>query len=181
MVELVLVRHAQADDDAPSGRDDDRALSERGIKRFTESVAGLMRLGLELDLVLTSPWRRALETAELLQPLVRDDRPFEACEALIEPPGERLLEALDEALSKLQPVPDERTESRPQRIALVGHEPWMALLCAWLVTGDKGRHGNFSFKKGAVAWLEGRPRPAAMSLRAFLPPAVTRRLAPYPG
>ena len=33
---------------------------------------------------------------------------------------------------------------------------------------------RFLFKKGGVAWLEGRPRPGEVVLRAFLPPKVFR-------
>ena len=66
-------------------------------------------------------------------------------------------------------------------MALVGHEPYLSELLGWLLfgdfVGDSAREAlaeRFLFKKGGVAWLEGRPRPGEVALRAFLPPKVFR-------
>ena len=54
-------------------------------------------------------------------------------------------------------------------MACVGHEPWMSDTLALLTTGTPD--GTWlRFKKGAIAWLRGPPTPAAMELRALLPP-----------
>ena len=63
-----------------------------------------------------------------------------------------------------------------ERVALVGHQPWMGELLAWLVTGGQADARGFAFKRGGVAWLEGQPKPGRMALRAFLPPKVLRTL-----
>ena len=62
------------------------------------------------------------------------------------------------------------------RVALVGHEPWMGELVAWLTTGATLHGSVFAFKRGGVAWLEGQPQPGQMVLQAFLPPKVLRKL-----
>jgi phosphohistidine phosphatase len=63
------------------------------------------------------------------------------------------------------------------RVAVVGHEPWLGELIALLTTGES-RHGEtIPLKKGGVAILEGAPTPGGMTLRALLPPRVSRRLA----
>jgi phosphohistidine phosphatase len=65
---------------------------------------------------------------------------------------------------------------RGDRIALVGHEPWMGELVAWLTTGTPADGSVFAFKRGGVAWLEGALQPGQMVLQAFLPPKVLRTL-----
>jgi phosphohistidine phosphatase len=60
---LVLVRHAEA---APGEPDEDRSLTPRGREQSRELAARLAREGVHPDALLTSPLRRARETAELL-------------------------------------------------------------------------------------------------------------------
>jgi len=102
--------------------------------------------------------RRAAETAEALAPLVAGDSV--ATPNLARAPGPALL-----------------AEIRGENVALVGHEPMLSELAAWLVLGDKRRGSKFPFKKGGVLVLEGDPRPGAMRLVASLPPKTLRRIA----
>ncbi len=154
---LLLVRHAIAGPPPPGGRDAERALTAAGRERFGEVVRGLGRLGLVLDELVHSPLRRAVETAELMLPLLEGESRVDP--RLVAPPTPALLADLEGSAS-----------------ALVGHEPWMSDLLALLLPGAAAGQG-FGFRKGGVAWLEGEPAPGAMRLRAFLPPRVTRRLA----
>jgi phosphohistidine phosphatase len=62
-------------------------------------------------------------------------------------------------------------------VALVGHEPMLSSLAAWLVTGDRRRGAMFEIKKGAALVLDGEPRPGGMRLVASLPPKTLRRIA----
>jgi phosphohistidine phosphatase len=65
--ELYLVRHAIAAERGEEWPDDTkRPLTERGIARFKEVVAGLRWLDVALDEIITSPLVRAKQTAELL-------------------------------------------------------------------------------------------------------------------
>lgn len=153
-MEVFLIRHASAED----GPDDAaRPLSAKGRKRFKETVAGLVSLQVKFDRLLHSPKLRAVETAELLLPLVEGKR--ESTPLLAVAPSAALLELL-----------------RGPVIAAVGHEPHLSALLAWLVTGDAALGKGFELKKGAVAWLEGTPTPGAMRLRALLPPSASRRV-----
>jgi phosphohistidine phosphatase len=156
-MKLCLVRHAAA---APRQRavpDAGRPLTQSGRVRFRRAVAGLRRLGLRFDRVYHSPKMRAVETADLLAPLLR---------------GESVLTA---SLAHL-PSASLVSEIRGESVALVGHDPWLAMLAAWLVTGDRRMAGRFPMKKGGVILLEGDPRPGAMRLVAALPPKVLRRM-----
>ncbi len=157
-MQLFLVRHAIAVPSAEDRPDAERPLTDEGRKRFAREVRGLDRLGVRLDRVLHSPWTRAVETAELLHRLLDG-------ESLVEPGLAREPDA--ELVAQL---------ARGERVAAVGHEPWMSELLALLVTGSKTHAERFRFKKGQVAWLEGEARPRGLVLVASLPPRVLRRL-----
>ncbi len=87
-LELYLVRHAVAALRGPDYPDDaDRPLTDDGSARFRRAVAGLRQAGVQLDLVLTSPYVRARETAELLATGLRPKPKVVVVEALA--PGQR--------------------------------------------------------------------------------------------
>ncbi len=66
MKTLLLVRHAKSSWDDASLDDRDRPLNGRGKKDAPVMGERLAKLGLEPDLILSSPAARALTTAELL-------------------------------------------------------------------------------------------------------------------
>jgi phosphohistidine phosphatase len=156
-MELFIIRHAIAVPGSMLLADADRPLSPKGRKRFSEAVLGLQCLKVRFDRLYHSPWLRAVETAELLAPVL--DGKAVCSPALARAPSQDLLDALVGA-----------------RVALVGHEPWMGELVAWLTTGAPPHGSVFAFKRGGVAWLEGQPQPSRMVLQAFLPPKVLREL-----
>lgn len=164
-MEVLLIRHAiaVAHDAAPT--DADRALTHEGSKRFRRVVRGLARLGLGLDHVFHSPWLRAVQSAELLEPVLAGElaRALQATPLLAASPGQALL-----ALAGNLPA--------EARVGFVGHEPWMSELLALLVTGTTAHAGRMPFKKGGVAWLAGELAPGGMTLQAMLPPRVLRRI-----
>jgi phosphohistidine phosphatase len=152
---IYLVRHAAA---VPRGEaivDHARPLSPDGRKRFERAVKGLDRLGVRFERIYHSPWVRARQTAELMKPLLDGD--FIETTELATTPGVKLLEQL-----------------AGERIAVVGHEPWMGELCALLLLGDTASGMLFPFKKGGVAHLEGVPAPAGCTLTEMLTPKLLR-------
>ena len=156
-MELFVIRHAIAVPGSMLLADAERPLTPQGRERFAQAVLGLQRLKIRFDRLYHSPWRRAAETAELLAPVLTGkavDSP-----ALARAPSQDLLETLI-----------------GERVALVGHEPWMGELVAWLTTGAPSDGSVFAFKRGGVACLEGPPQPGQMVLQAFLPPKVLRTL-----
>ena len=68
-MELYLVRHAIAGhaDHARWPDDTQRPLTEEGIARFQPAARGLARIVPTVERVLSSPWVRAWQTAEILQ------------------------------------------------------------------------------------------------------------------
>ena len=155
-MELFVIRHAIAVPGSMLLADAERPLTPQGRERFAQAVRGLQRLKVRFDRLYHSPWRRAAETAELLAPVLEGKA---VCSpALARAPSQVLLDVLV-----------------GERVALVGHEPWMGELVAWLTTGAPDG-SVFAFKRGGIAWLEGQPQPGRMVLQAFLPPKVLRAL-----
>src|SRR5436853_7070712 len=65
--ELYLIRHGIAEERGDRWPDDaKRPLTEDGIDRLRKEARGLARLGISIDLVLTSPLVRTKQTAEIV-------------------------------------------------------------------------------------------------------------------
>lgn len=158
MSTLFLFRHAIAEPRQGGASDAERPLTRDGRRRFQDAVRGLDRFGLRFDRCVHSPWVRAAETAELLTPLV--DGPIVATEQLAAPTSPALLAELE-----------------GDRVAVVGHEPWLGELVALLLHGDPTHGHAYRFRKGGAAWLDGRLAPAGMRMCGFLPPKVLRHLS----
>jgi phosphohistidine phosphatase len=158
-MQLFVIRHAIAEDAVPGQADADRELTDDGDRKLRQVVKGLRNLGLQFDRVLTSPWVRARQTAERLDPI--SDREPVTTELLCQSPRAELLAMIAE---------------HPTTVAVVGHEPWLSELVSWLAFGDM-RHGEaLDFKKAGVVWLDGSAVPGGMSVRAMLPPKVLRAI-----
>lgn len=79
MRNLTLFRHAKTERESDTGRDFDRRLNERGRKDAARMGREIRKLGLEFDLILSSPASRAAETAELAGlPAKYDERIYDA-------------------------------------------------------------------------------------------------------
>ena len=146
-MDLFLIRHAIAEERRAGLPDEERQLTDNGRERFKQMVQGLDRRDIRFDRVYTSPWTRAVQTAELLAPVTEGK--LIATEGLAQSPD-----------------PDFFANLEGQTIACVGHEPWLSDTLALLTTGEPP--GTWvRFKKGAIAWLRGKPSPANMRLRAL--------------
>jgi phosphohistidine phosphatase len=120
---LWLLRHAEAADGEP---DEDRPLTEKGRTQAEAAGRALAYLGEEIDACLSSPKRRALQTAEL------------ACEPL----GVEVMIA--PALGG-EPFDVRELTAGLGNVLLVGHDPSFSLLLHDL-TGAQAR-----MKKGGLA------------------------------
>jgi phosphohistidine phosphatase len=166
---VYLVRHAFADHaDAARWPDDaKRPLTADGVRRFTAAARGLRRLVPDVDVVLSSGYARAWQTAELLHEVTGWPKPHE-CSSL---------EAGQAALSALE-VLRERAETS---VALVGHEPHLSQLASILCAGGEDLM-RLELKKGSVALVrvEGEVGPRAGSLHWAVRPKMLRALASAP-
>jgi phosphohistidine phosphatase len=159
-MKLLILRHASAvPPNDPEVADEDRPLTPRGRKRFKKAVKGLAEVTDPPDVLLTSPLRRARETAEIAGKAWK-----------VAPMEEPLLaggspEAL---LSAISVHPGDST------VALVGHEPDASRFLAHLLGGVAER---LPFKKGGAALVELDDGAAgAGRLIWFMPPRLLRAL-----
>src|SRR5690242_6910984 len=109
-MELYFLRHGIAADEGPQGTGDaGRPLTKDGITKMRAAARGLHKLGLRLDVLLSSPLVRAHETAKLI---ARELGPeLQLADALA--PGcdaARVFELLGEYRAA-------------ERVMFVGHEP----------------------------------------------------------
>jgi phosphohistidine phosphatase len=161
--DLYLVRHAIAAERGEEWPDDSkRPLTQMGINRFKEVVAGLAWLAVDIDEIFTSPLVRAKQTATLL------------AHGLGNKTSVKILEALSPGHSSTQVMNELNRSAKRHRIALVGHEPGLGELAAHLI----GSARALPFKKGGVCHIavQGLTSRRPGELGWFLPPKVLRRL-----
>lgn len=160
-MDLLLVRHAIAFEPDPDRWPDDRErpLNRAGRSAFRRAARGLARLIPPPDLVLSSPFRRAVQTARLLERYAGWPR-AEREEGLSTEPNWQLLR---ERLADVE------------RAALVGHEPYLGQLASLLLAADANAIA-LEFKKGAVARIEWQGDGGA-TLRGLWSPRVLRAVA----
>jgi phosphohistidine phosphatase len=136
---LYVVRHAIAAPQGPEYPDDSkRPLTERGTTRFRKVVDGLVELGVDADVILSSPFVRARETADILSSGLRGHPAVVETTSLV--PGA----TYEDLLAEL------RRHARANAVVLVGHDPTIGEIAARLV----GSTGRFDFKKGGVCRID---------------------------
>ncbi len=162
-MKLYILRHGEAVErgDPTFKHDADRPLTVKGIQRTKLLAHTLRQLEVPLDVIFTSPLRRARETADIVERGLRLHGRVEFTQHLA-PGGD--VEKLVAQLNALRPA--------PRSLLLVGHEPDLSRLISMLATG--GPNLLLALKKGALCRLEvehlrcGR----CASLEWLLPPRV---------
>ncbi len=159
---LLIVRHAVAvARGTPGIPDRERPLTPEGEERFRETARGLAKLLDRPDVLLTSPWLRARQTAAIAA-AAWGRLKVEEAEALAGG-------SFAQHATLLDPYP------KDANVAVVGHEPYVSSLLARLL--GCGHEDRLTFKKGGAALVEvpGRLEQGG-ALVFFLPPKVLRRL-----
>lgn len=136
---LYLIRHAIAEEESASGEDSQRALTDKGAKKMRQIAKGLRTLGVEFDLILTSPFTRARQTAEILSDVFRVKKEI-VVSGNLAPMGDPdlLLAEINEKYTV-------------DSLALVGHEPYLSTMVGMLTAN--GSPVDVTFKKGGVCRL----------------------------
>ena len=155
---LILFRHGIAEERRAGLDDAERRLTPAGIERTRLAARGLASVYDGIDRILTSPKRRALETAELLSEAA--GRPIELCEPLAE-------DTVDEAINVLEGLDDHVP-------VLVGHEPMLSLLAEELCGANDAPF--IELKKAGAVTLQVDNTQARGYLQALLPPRALRMI-----
>lgn len=142
MERLYLLRHGIA---VPTGTpglaDAERPLTPVGRRRVRPVARGLVRWGVEVERIVTSPLLRARQTAEIAAELLAPAGGIEEDAALV---ADQVAESVADWL-----------ETRPESgLMVVGHNPWISDLVGLLCAGRP--LDSIMLRKAGVAALAGR-------------------------
>jgi phosphohistidine phosphatase len=138
-MKIYILRHGIAEDAQGSQPDSERALTPEGKKKLRGVLRAAVASGVSPSLILTSPYRRAVQTAQLAAEVLNYK-------------GELLQTKTLEPGSHPRVVWDEiRVHKDQPHILLSSHEPLLSSLTAYLL-GCPGL--QLDFKKGALACVE---------------------------
>lgn len=159
---IYLLRHGIAEDHAADVPDEDRALTDEGRKRLRRAARSWQRLVDAPDVIVTSPLRRARETAEVFVEAVRFAGNLRIDNALVPGATPSLAVTLLEA----------ELLAGTDSVVLIGHEPHLGHLLGALLTGQP--RVAVPMKKGMLVALEAEN---STSVQATLRFALTQRAA----
>ncbi|QGA53711.1 phosphohistidine phosphatase SixA [Sulfolobus sp. E5-1-F] len=139
MITLILVRHGDAEPQVDGKEDKDRKLVKKGVKQMRRVANFLEELGFSVDRIISSPYLRAYQSAEVILEELFDDNSEKKVETFddLTPDKEPSL-----FLEKLKDFVDNST------ILLVGHEPYLSSFVK-TISG-----ANVEIKKGGVVVLD---------------------------
>jgi phosphohistidine phosphatase len=140
---IFFLRHGIAVERGTKGfeKDSERPLTSKGKRQLRKSAAGMKKMKLRFDLILSSPHERARRTAEIVADELKLKKRLKFTDAL---KYESDPEQLVAEMAGLKPMPG--------NILLVGHEPYLSRLASLLVSGN----GDLAMdlKKGGLGKLE---------------------------
>jgi phosphohistidine phosphatase len=143
-MDLILWRHADAEDASASLSDSDRSLTGKGVKQAAR-MAKWLKKRLPADaVVLASPAKRARQTARALTP------DFE------------VVEDIGTSASAAGVLRRCGWPKAGRTLVVVGHQPTLGEVAALLMTGIQRQ---WSLEKGAIIWLTARERGAIPQVR----------------
>lgn len=166
-LKVFIVRHALAEDrdvfQKTNLPDSARPLLPKGEKQMQEMAKAIKKMVGQVDLIATSPYLRAQQTADILQKTFKRAGVFEMQELT---PGASVLKTL-RAIQKI---------GRAETILLVGHEPHLGRFLSFVLTGST--RNLFDIKKGGVALIEfaNRIDKKQAKLKCFLQPSQVKKI-----
>jgi phosphohistidine phosphatase len=136
---VFLLRHGEAISRGTPGYETDRErpLTPKGKRDIRRIARGMRSLGLVFDAVVSSPYPRSKETADIVAKAVGDRAEIAVSEHLA-PDGDP-----SAMLKELEKYHQEK-----RNVLLVGHEPYLSGLISLLVAGDLSL--NLGLRKGAL-------------------------------
>jgi phosphohistidine phosphatase len=137
---LFFLRHGKAHARSPKWRPDSkRPLTPEGENAMFDVARGIQALDVSFDAILTSPYIRALRTAEILAEVCDSQKLFESGNLT---PEAGAKEIIDEVNTNF---------GAAAGLVLVGHEPFLSGLMATLLAGEAGM--AIEFKKAGFCKL----------------------------
>lgn len=138
-MQLYLLRHGIAEDERAGLSDADRAITTAGRRKLRQVLERAAQAGVKPDLILSSPLKRALQTAEIAKHQLGYNDVISRSAALT--PASDPKDAWDEV----------RAHSSAECLLLVGHNPLFSSLAGFLIGNSDAQ---IDFKKGAVMRID---------------------------
>jgi len=139
---VYFVRHASAGHHlANPAQDEKRPLDQDGIEQCTQVGRALAAMDVRVDAVISSPLKRATQTASLVANEIGFDGKLQRAPALR--PSARI-EAFRELLDRNRNL---------EAVAVVGHNPSLSQFLS-LIISEGASEGAVELKKGAVARVD---------------------------
>jgi phosphohistidine phosphatase len=138
-MQVYLLRHGIAEEARIGMSDSDRELTTEGRARLRETLRVLAKAEVNPSLIVSSPLKRADQTAEIARVVFKTRAAVLRTKALV--PSSTVEQVWEEI----------RAHRGEQELMLVGHEPLFSSLAAYLLGA---RELRVDFKKGAVLRLD---------------------------
>ena len=136
-MDLFILRHGEAGKRiAPGHNDARRPLTLAGEEEIAKIAEALERIGIRFDIILTSPLKRAYQTADIVAKEFKAQKKMQKLQEL-SPEGN--MSALYQKLSSFK----EGTS-----ILVVGHNPYLSEMVSEMITDEK--YGRIDIKKGGI-------------------------------
>jgi phosphohistidine phosphatase len=147
-MEIYILRHGIAEEANSGMRDADRALTPEGAKKLQPVMRRARAIDVQPPVILTSPYRRALETAQVAAEALRGEPKLVESRALTPDSSPELV--WDEI----------RNHKSDPQIMIVGHEPLLSSVYAYLLGAASVQ---IDVKKGSLGRIDvdrftGQPR-----------------------
>jgi phosphohistidine phosphatase len=139
-MEVYLLRHADAvPRGTPGYPNDDRPLTEEGVEKMAEGAIGIAKVMEKVDVIVSSPLTRALDTAKITAEALGFDKKIITTQYLIPGYPQRSLFDFLQEFNKVK------------SIMLVGHEPHLGYLASSLLGIEEH---VIDFKKGGLCRID---------------------------
>jgi len=138
-MKIYILRHGIAEEAQGSQPDSERALTPEGKKKLRGVLRTANAAGVAPSLILSSPYKRALQTAQIASEVLSYKGDLLQTQTL--EPGSHPRVVWDEI----------RVHKDEAEILLAGHEPLFSRLTAYLLGSQELQ---IDFKKGALACVE---------------------------
>ena len=139
-MEVYLLRHADAvPRGTPGYPNDDRPLTEEGVEKMTEGAKGIAKVVDKVDVIVSSPLVRALDTAKITAEALGFDKKIVVTDYMVPGYPQR---SLFNFLQKF---------NKEKNIMLVGHEPHLGYLASSLLGIEEH---VIEFKKGGLCRID---------------------------
>ena len=144
-MQVYLLRHGVAEEGRPTTSDAERALTEEGRRKLRQVLQTASGAGVAPSLILSSPLKRAIQTAEIAREVLAYKNEILRTKALA--PGSGVKDVWDEI----------RVHRDEGSLMLVGHNPLLSELAAYLLGSQEI---EIDFKKGAIMRVDVENFPA---------------------